>query len=89
MAKRSRPKIALEERLLRTPIAESVENGTIPKNDSDLYSSLTKQQLNRTGILTAFAIGLHNIPEGVATYIGWLGYSCGISKCFKNRSMDS
>lgn len=34
---------------------------------------MTKQQLNRTGILTALAIGLHNIPEGVATYIGAIG----------------
>jgi len=27
------------------------------------------KELNRTGILTAIAIGIHNIPEGVATYI--------------------
>ena len=30
------------------------------------------KDLNRTGILTAIAIGIHNIPEGVATYISAL-----------------
>merc|ERR1712223_1847714 len=49
------------------------EGGALPKKDAGLFSSLTKQQLNRTGILTALAIGLHNIPEGVATYIGAIG----------------
>jgi len=35
------------------------------------FESGTKE-LNRTGILTAIAIGIHNIPEGVATYISAL-----------------
>ncbi|CAF4776860.1 unnamed protein product, partial [Rotaria socialis] len=30
----------------------------------------TKRTLNRMGILTALAIGIHNLPEGVATYTG-------------------
>ena len=64
-------------------IVDSAESGTAPQNGSNLYSSLTKQQLNRTGILTALAIGLHNIPEGVATYIGKPTNSCGISWCAK------
>ena len=34
------------------------------------FSNIPKSQLNRTGVLTAIAIGLHNIPEGVATYVG-------------------
>merc|ERR1712241_408888 len=36
-----------------------------------VFESGTKE-LNRTGILTAIAIGIHNIPEGVATYISAL-----------------
>lgn len=45
----------------------------LPKTDKNLYSSLTQSELNRTGVLTALAIGLHNLPEGVATYVGALG----------------
>ena len=44
----------------------------LPKKDGP-FSNLTKRQLNRTGVLTALAIGLHNIPEGVATYVGAIG----------------
>jgi ZIP family zinc transporter len=44
----------------------------LPKKDGQ-FSNLTKRQLNRTGVLTALAIGLHNIPEGVATYVGAIG----------------
>ena len=29
----------------------------------------TKKQLNRMGIMTALAVGIHNLPEGIATYI--------------------
>ena len=50
---------------------ESIEEGFAKKNDG--YSNLTSRQLNRTGVLTALAIGLHNIPEGVATYVGAIG----------------
>ena len=72
-------KAAKEFNVSISTIVDSAESGTTPKNNSNLYSSLTKQQLNRTGILTALAIGLHNIPEGVATYIGKPTNSCGIS----------
>ena len=54
-----------------TESVKSCEEG-LPKKDG-VFSSITKQQLNRTGVLTALAIGLHNIPEGVATYIGAIG----------------
>ena len=50
---------------------ESIEEG-LPKKDG-LYPNVTARQLNRTGVLTALAIGLHNIPEGVATYVGAIG----------------
>ena len=39
----------------------------------EIFSDSDKNQLNRAGMLTALAIGLHNIPEGVATYIGAIG----------------
>ena len=41
--------------------------------NNELCSRFTKQQLHRSGILTALAIGLHNIPDGVATYVGAIG----------------
>ena len=56
-------------------LAKSCEEGKAQSEKSaGIFSSQTKQQLNRTGILTALAIGLHNIPEGVATYIGKVIY---------------
>ena len=32
-------------------------------------SKTSKKQLNRMGVLTALAVGIHNLPEGIATYI--------------------
>ena len=49
---------------------DSVRDTEGMQSQDGLYSNLTKRQLNRTGVLTAIAIGLHNIPEGVATYVG-------------------
>ena len=43
-----------------------------PKEDA-IFSRLSKRELNRTGLLTSLAIGLHNIPEGVATYVAAIG----------------
>ena len=40
---------------------------------NELCSRFSKRQLHRSGILTALAIGLHNIPDGVATYVGAIG----------------
>jgi ZIP family zinc transporter len=34
--------------------------------------ALPKKQLMRTGLLTAFAIGIHNFPEGLATFVSAL-----------------
>jgi ZIP family zinc transporter len=34
---------------------------------------VSKQQINRTGILTALALAIHNLPEGVATYTSAIG----------------
>ena len=51
--------------------AKNIEEG-LPK-DEEIFSGVSKQQLNRTGVLTAIAISLHNIPDGIATYIGTIG----------------
>ncbi|RHY27448.1 hypothetical protein DYB32_006769, partial [Aphanomyces invadans] len=40
--------------------------------DALKISATARHQLNRTGILTAIAIAIHNLPEGVATYIASL-----------------
>jgi ZIP family zinc transporter len=53
-----------------------VESGNSEEGLSEINKSVTnlaQRELNRTGILTALAIGLHNLPEGVATYIGAIG----------------
>jgi zinc transporter, ZIP family len=41
-----------------------------PRNeaDIDLLANKDKAAMNRTGVLTAIALALHNLPEGVATY---------------------
>ena len=41
--------------------------------DNELCSRFSKRQLHRSGVLTALAIGLHNIPDGVACYVGAIG----------------
>ncbi len=40
----------------------------IPSTDSDIGSKNQKTNLNRMGIMTALAIGIHNFPEGIATF---------------------
>ncbi|EQC24848.1 hypothetical protein SDRG_17263, partial [Saprolegnia diclina VS20] len=41
-----------------------------PRNeaDFDLLANKDKAAMNRTGVLTAIALAIHNLPEGVATY---------------------
>lgn len=40
----------------------------IPSTESDIGSKNQKSNLNRMGIMTALAIGIHNFPEGIATF---------------------
>lgn len=52
-------------------------------------SEHARKQLNRTGILTAIAIGIHNLPEGIGTYLGAientrLGYALAIGIALHN-----
>ena len=43
-----------------------VQNQTLI-HDSNVKS--TKKELKRMGLMTALAVGIHNLPEGIATYI--------------------
>lgn len=38
----------------------------------ELLTEESKRQLSRTGMLTAIAIGIHNLPEGIVTFVGAL-----------------
>ena len=55
---------------------EIVEENEIASSEdgrqSEKVASARLQQLNRTGILTALAIALHNFPEGLATFVSVL-----------------
>merc|ERR1712156_1187746 len=49
-----------------------VENNHVEQSQQLINASnvkSTKKQLNRMGIMTALAVGIHNLPEGIATYI--------------------
>ncbi|CAF1273900.1 unnamed protein product [Adineta ricciae] len=45
------------------------EDGSNSHPNGSLHHKKAHQSLNRTGILTALAIGLHNLPEGIATFL--------------------
>ena len=42
----------------------------IPDQDQDM--ALQKKKLHRMGLFSALAIGIHNFPEGIATFVGAL-----------------
>jgi ZIP family zinc transporter len=50
--------------------SNSIEVHISHHTKEDINDEATKRTLNRTGIMTAIAIAIHNIPEGVATYTG-------------------
>ena len=54
-----------EEQQTEIPLSQLSEKEQKIKLTTD-----AKTQLNRTGILTALAIAIHNFPEGIATFIG-------------------
>ena len=52
------------------------ELGELKENDDN---TINKQTLKRTGVFTAIAIGIHNFPEGFATFVSALdGLALGI-----------
>lgn len=49
-------------------------------NVSVKLSDSARAKLNRMGVLSALAIGIHNLPEGIATYVGAIqNTSVGVS----------
>jgi len=58
---------------LENALGQTTSKTNIPQiNRQLLEDKQTRRSLNRTGILTALAIAIHNLPEGIATYIGAL-----------------
>ena len=51
---------------------EATANSAAKRNTPNGTSEASLQQLNRTGLLTAIAIALHNFPEGLATFVSVL-----------------
>lgn len=47
----------------------SLETGT-PNGQYFKMDEAAKKSLQRMGVLSALAIGIHNMPEGIATYVG-------------------
>lgn len=45
-------------------VAEKVKISAVVEDDN------MKRSLHRTGVITAIAIGIHNIPEGMVTFVG-------------------
>jgi ZIP family zinc transporter len=51
-----------------------------PTTEAAKMAEITRQRLVRMGLLSALALGIHNIPEGIATYVGAIeDSSVGIS----------
>lgn len=71
---------------LKSP-AEFTQN-----EDSDVFVKMdgaAKEKLQRMGILSAIAVGIHNIPEGIATFVAssehtWIGLSLAIGVALHN-----
>lgn len=63
---------------------ETKSNNELLELKPDIQSSLVKNSaLKRTGVFTALAIGIHNFPEGFATFVSALeSPSVGISIAF-------
>lgn len=64
-----------ETRPLRDPTAPDPEPATVPtsgRTDSEARDHHTRHKLLRMGVFTALAIGIHNFPEGLATFLAAL-----------------
>ncbi|KAL4172519.1 hypothetical protein KRP22_007683 [Phytophthora ramorum] len=64
----------------------------IQNQGSDVFIKMdeaAKEKLQRMGILSAIAVGIHNIPEGIATFVAssehaWIGLSLAIGVALHN-----
>eukprot|EP00238_Polyblepharides_amylifera_P008038 CAMPEP_0196582326 /NCGR_PEP_ID=MMETSP1081-20130531/38656_1 /TAXON_ID=36882 /ORGANISM="Pyramimonas amylifera, Strain CCMP720" /LENGTH=312 /DNA_ID=CAMNT_0041902859 /DNA_START=289 /DNA_END=1227 /DNA_ORIENTATION=+ len=50
----------------------SIEAGEVGEDASDVSEEQRNKDLQKMGLLTALAIGLHNFPEGLATFVATL-----------------
>ena len=57
------------EAICDAPAAKEATEDASGKNSADNASKVKSANLERMGILTAIAIGLHNLPEGLATFV--------------------
>lgn len=48
------------------------ENLAALQTESENYSGKEKSELNRMGIMTAISIALHNLPEGLVTFLAFI-----------------
>jgi len=49
-----------------------VEKGSIKENNADDKQEHSTKSLHKMGLLTCLAIGIHNFPEGIATFVATL-----------------
>ncbi|KAE9000737.1 hypothetical protein PR001_g18710 [Phytophthora rubi] len=64
----------------------------VPSQGSDVFIKMdeaAKEKLQRMGVLSAIAVGIHNIPEGMATFVAssehaWIGLSLAIGVALHN-----
>ncbi|KAK8799513.1 hypothetical protein WA158_006062 [Blastocystis sp. Blastoise] len=68
-----------KEQMLPPPVPqESYEVDTVSGNTRDLshtsyyMDNSTKSSLNNMGLMSAIAIAVHNIPEGIVSYVGYV-----------------
>lgn len=50
----------------------NIQNDTEEKGEDHMYDTNKKRKLERMGLVTALAIGIHNFPEGLATFVATL-----------------
>eukprot|EP00644_Phytophthora_capsici_P000931 jgi/Phyca11/9893/fgenesh1_pm.PHYCAscaffold_43_\ len=74
-----------ENQTIGSPVVE-LESQTSPNTNTGMYFKMddtAKKNLQRMGLLSALAIGIHNVPEGIATYVGSIqNSSVGFSLAF-------
>lgn len=69
----NKPKGAMEDKATGGPRAPDAADVESRGDDSSASDNLQKDaQLKHMGVKTALAIGLHNFPEGLATFVGTL-----------------
>ncbi|EEY59722.1 Zinc (Zn2)-Iron (Fe2) Permease (ZIP) Family [Phytophthora infestans T30-4] len=74
-----------EGQTIGSPMVE-LESQTTSNMNAGVYFKMddaAKENLQRMGLLSALAIGIHNVPEGIATYAGSIqNSSVGLSLAF-------